>query len=402
MDNLKSTCKKRLKQIVDSYIYFESCILQKSYNKNKKSSIKKVLIIRKDKIGDSLLFYPTLSAYRSAYKDCHITVMFQKSFSSFSPLLKMFNETIWFDDAKYKTFSYRRAFLLHLARQRYDIVIYPAFSREEAGDIMVKITHATEKIACDGDPSHMTPHTMEKNNAIYTTLIRIPNTIIHELDKNCAIAERILAKQCPVTFPTIHIDALPEQSKNDAEAILNSHKLEHKKYVVLFPGAGGAYRMWPIEKMSKIATYFARRSINIVICGSKDEWVLGEQICQQSVVPDSSINVINICGKTNLPVLAHIFNQSLMYIGNDTGAAHLAVAIALPNVVILGGGHFGRFFPYSKGSQNHIAYDKTMTCKNDNWACAGNLETRIVPAPCIEHILVDTVIEEIEKILPII
>ena len=33
-------------------------------------------------------------------------------------------------------------------------------------------------------------------------------------------------------------------------------------------------------------------------------------------------------------------------ISNDTGPAHLSIALSVPTVVIIGGGHFGSFVPY--------------------------------------------------------
>jgi ADP-heptose:LPS heptosyltransferase len=46
----------------------------------------------------------------------------------------------------------------------------------------------------------------------------------------------------------------------------------------------------------------------------------------------------------------------------DTGLAHLAVAQKVPTVVLVGGGHPGRFFPWPRAA-NHVALNVQMHCE---------------------------------------
>ena len=134
-------------------------------------------------------------------------------------------------------------------------------------------------------------------------------------------------------------------------------------------------------------------NFEIIVCGSKKEKYLVNQIKKQISVP-----VIDFVGKTNLTTLAEILKQSTLYIGSETGTLHISSAVGTPTICIMGGGHFGRFFPYGDLNKNRIVYDHNMKCKNDNWKCAKGLPLG-QPAPCIASIQLNDVKREIEKVL---
>ena len=52
--------------------------------------------------------------------------------------------------------------------------------------------------------------------------------------------------------------------------------------------------------------------------------------------------------------------------GAETGTAHMACAMGTPNVVLLGGGHFGRFMPYSPLT---TVVCLPLECYGCNWKC---------------------------------
>jgi len=53
-------------------------------------------------------------------------------------------------------------------------------------------------------------------------------------------------------------------------------------------------------------------------------------------------------------------------VGGETGLAHMACAVGTPNVVVLGGGHFGRFMPYSPLTTCAIL---PLLCFQCDWKC---------------------------------
>ena len=104
---------------------------------------------------------------------------------------------------------------------------------------------------------------------------------------------------------------------------------------------------------------------------------------------------------TNLAELAELLRSAELLISNETSAVHIAVAVSTPSVCVLGGGHYGRFMPYPSdiaGGMSVVAIHK-MPCFNCNWHCT-QPHSAGGPVPCISNVTVQSVLEQIEVVLP--
>ena len=135
--------------------------------------------------------------------------------------------------------------------------------------------------------------------------------------------------------------------------------------------------------------------IRPVFCGSMNERKLISSIVTQMKAKDK---ILDISGMTDLPTILYLLKRSYFYFGSDTGITHLAAAIETPSICLMGGGHFGRFFPYGDLNKNKIVYDYKMTCKGDNWLCAKDVKNG-ESAPCVRDIKVDDVKKEIDTMI---
>ena len=76
--------------------------------------------------------------------------------------------------------------------------------------------------------------------------------------------------------------------------------------------------------------------------------------------------VVDIVGKTSILQMAAIIKKSRLLVGGDSAAAHIACAVETPNAIVLGGGHYRRFFPYSKWTYCAVLY---LDCFGCDWGC---------------------------------
>ena len=159
---------------------------------------------------------------------------------------------------------------------------------------------------------------------------------------------------------------------------------KNNKCVIICPGSSFTQKNWPIDKFAKLINWLKKeKGVEVIVCGSKNEKFLVAEIEKKT-----QFHFINIVGLTSIPVLSAIIKKCVVYIGNDTGTTHLASAVRIPTICIIGGGHFGRFFPY--GNLNKIIYHK-MPCFDCNWKCKYN------SIRCIENISVKQVIQKINE-----
>jgi len=87
-------------------------------------------------------------------------------------------------------------------------------------------------------------------------------------------------------------------------------------------------------------------------------------------------------------------------VSNDTGPAHLSIALGRPTVVIVGGGHFGSFVPYPDDvtpGEARFVYQE-MECYHCFWRCHKRAD-KYQLFPCIGAIGKDQVWAACEALL---
>ena len=97
--------------------------------------------------------------------------------------------------------------------------------------------------------------------------------------------------------------------------------------VGISPGAAyGSAKRWPAERFAEVARAFAP----VVLFGSAAERELCESIAQS--VPGAR----NLAGQTTLREFIDLASACRLFVTNDSGAMHIASALAVPTVTIFG------------------------------------------------------------------
>lgn len=109
---------------------------------------------------------------------------------------------------------------------------------------------------------------------------------------------------------------------------------EYDQYMVVAFRAVAESRRWGIENYTElIRLMVAEHGLKAILIGSPDDQVEGEKIVGEANLGDM---VINVAGKTSLRELAAIISRACVFVGNDSGPAHLAAAVGVPLVVLSG------------------------------------------------------------------
>ncbi len=140
-----------------------------------------------------------------------------------------------------------------------------------------------------------------------------------------------------------------------------------KPYAVLNPGSNEPGRRWPLTGYSAIARNLLHRGLRVVFVGSPDEQGDGSAIA----VMAQEQGIVDLTGKTSLTQLLDLMAHAALVVSNDTGPAHLSIALGRPTVVIVGGGHFGSFVPYPDEvtpRDARFVYHE-MECYHCFWRC---------------------------------
>ena len=349
-----------------------------------------VFLIRQDGIGDFVMWLDTAKEYRNIFPPDKYKIVLagNKIWCDLAEELPYWDEKLMIDVNQFKTFSkYRWDFLRKVRNLGVQISIQPTFSREfYLGDALVRASGALRKVSSAGDMANRNWLKKFIADSWNTELIPASTETLTELERNAEFYSGL--------SDSPHLTRYP---KLDIQEFWLSSKWKDKTFYILVPGTSGsvAGKEWPSAFFSDLATkVFRQTGWEGVICGTKQEYSLAEQILKQS---DSPLQ--NLCGQTTLVELAGLLSQSRLTISNDTGPVFLSSAVGTLSVCILGGGHFGRFAPYPDlpGQTNYLKpVNHNMPCYNCNWECVYPIKED-EPAQCIQNVSVEAVWKEVEK-----
>lgn len=170
-------------------------------------------------------------------------------------------------------------------------------------------------------------------------------------------------------------------------------------YFVVAPGASQGYRAWPLAGFAEVVLRLlsARPDWRCLVVGTPAERQLGETIAHTC-----GERAVNLAGKTDLLGLVATVAHARLVIGNDSAVCHLAAACSIPAVTIVGGGHYGRCFPYDPAEapvgRLPIVVSEAMDCFGCDWICRYQGKSS-KPYPCIASIAPHKVWAAVEDFL---
>ncbi len=177
---------------------------------------------------------------------------------------------------------------------------------------------------------------------------------------------------------------LTTEDEKFAEEFYKENKLDPEKTIALFTGVQQNTRFYEhYGKVIKDALKDKRFTL-IALGATEDNFI------NQVNLDASGMHSINLSGKLTLRQSAAIIKKCSLAVGAETGLAHIACAVGTPNVILLGGGQFGRFMPYSSLSS---VVCLPLECYKCDWYC------KYQRVYCVREILPEVFVEAIRQTL---
>src|SRR5688572_86081 len=125
-------------------------------------------------------------------------------------------------------------------------------------------------------------------------------------------------------------------------------------FVVFAPGAAyGRAKQWLPERFAQLAELIINeRGWSVIMVGSKADRSTCAEILTRLPATGSRLNrLIDLSGKTDLPVLAGLMSRARAVVSNDSGAMHLAGAVGSKVVAVFGATNERRTSPLRASAQ---------------------------------------------------
>jgi ADP-heptose:LPS heptosyltransferase len=343
-----------------------------------------VLVIRTDGIGDMLLFEPALRSLAAAWPDHQLHLWAPGPSCELMaahpyvhrrrPILRGFKEG---NLGYYHSLCWRARTGYMLGRFRFDLALYPAQSPEPLGNWLLASARAAHRWLTWGDLQNQFDWQRDRAARSATRLLSGRPAGGHELLRNAHLAGQwgpsIEPEQVRLYLSrhAMREAGIQVQLWRDAAEDIGAAAV-----VGVVTGSSMGVKHYPTTSWaSAIAQLWDRHRVLCALVGGQDD----QPAMRQLAAALDGAPLVAMENSVGLLTLAGIVKQLDAVISVDTAAAHFAVAQNVPTVVLLGGGHPERFFPWP-GVSHALALTHPMPC-------AGCFNRCIHPAPqCLTSI----------------
>lgn len=356
-----------------------------------RSSIRRVLLIRPDHLGDFLFATPALELWRQQ------TVPFVETTLSIGPwcaelarhgpkagAIETFDYPGFARQPKTGLWAPYRALLRHaraIRRTGYEAGVVMRFDHWWGGlllglaGIPTRIGYATDPLCqflTDALPYHGAVHEVSRN----LDLVR------HALASIGAESEL-----CSDEIPSLTYRVDPEERETVDRLLLEIGIGESDPFVVIHPSAGATVKEWPARRFAAVADGLIRQQgVRVLLTGARSDMGTAWKV---AAYMQEEVHVL--AGKTSLSELAALLERSTLVIGADSGPLHLAVAVGAPTIHLYGPVDPALFGPWSWRSDRHRVLMTDCPCAPCNRL---DFEPAELSAHrCMETIRVDDVLE---------
>ncbi|HET9478959.1 MAG TPA: glycosyltransferase family 9 protein [Pyrinomonadaceae bacterium] len=176
----------------------------------------------------------------------------------------------------------------------------------------------------------------------------------------------------------------------EAVATVNQHlaaaELADRKIALIHPAAAFETKRWASENFAHVAEFLADRGFApVAIAAPHEAQVISDLLTAASV----KIVALDL----SLPEVIALASRSQLFVGNDSGIAHIAAAVGTPSVVVFGSSNVAHWRPWNRAAA-HVVIEE-MPCQ----PCHGYFCEKFPQPECILRVPVDRVIAAIEKCL---
>lgn len=289
-------------------------------------------------IGDLMLVTPSLKTLRTNYPEAHIALLADKKLSDLVKYNENIDELIEIDKKGYhnKFINYIK-FIGDIRKKKFDLVVN---------------LHANERasfIAALSGAKKIVGYSTFGANMFFDKVMKNTKAIKHQIHSHFdVLKEAVGVKKIDDGGLELWLDEAAYQTADKiwADAFGKDTDL---KVVGLNIGASWETKRWCGEYYAELADRLLEMGYGIVYFGGP----MDIEIVNQAVAQMKSKNHKNLkifTGKMSLQELGALLKKCALFVTNDSGPMHIAVALDVPVITMFGASPVPGFYPYNNKS----------------------------------------------------
>jgi lipopolysaccharide heptosyltransferase II len=328
-----------------------ACAAGRTRTRPLRADIRRILVLRLERIGDLMMALPALHALRQLAPRAQIDLVTGSWNESLARLIAGVDrvETM---DARWLSRGAGGLGLVGLARRawawrlrHYDVAIN--LEGDIRSNLLLGLSGARWKAGFDmagGGPVLDAAALFDPGEHTAANAVTLVATALGE--KLSAGAARVgTAREAAAALPRSGL-LLPGHARERAEQLLRSAAHPTSPMVGIQVGAGRLVKQWPAERLAAVAGRLVR-DVNaiIVLTGAQEDRAAADVLI--AGLPPAA-GVIDLVGALDLVTLAAVLAKLSLLITPDTGPMHIAAIVETPVVAIFGPATPERWGPLSR------------------------------------------------------
>ncbi|MDD5432472.1 MAG: glycosyltransferase family 9 protein [Candidatus Omnitrophica bacterium] len=296
-----------------------------------KEGIRKILIIRIDRIGDLVLSTPAIRAVRETFPESEISLLVSKYTKDLVINNENVNKVLTVEENKIPN-EFDLAIALH-----------PGLRQNQ----LTFLSGAKYRLGYSGwgGAFFLTQKLVDDRNV----------RIRHEIRSALEVVE---LAGCKTTNTDIEV-SVTREGEELAQDFLSEYSLgANDRLVVVHPGARQDYMRWRKDAFAQVSDQLIEQmNVKVILIGSNNERQLVESI--NSLMKQKAINALGL----ELTGLVSLIKRAALFIGNSTGPMHIASALKVPVVAIFGSSHpLDSYKTWGPQGENSVIITKNIGC----------------------------------------
>ncbi|HKC65276.1 MAG TPA: glycosyltransferase family 9 protein [Pyrinomonadaceae bacterium] len=336
--------------------------------------VNRVLVVRLRSIGDTVLATPSLHALRRFLPSAQIDVLLE---SWVAPLLEGFDAVDNIITVERGSTRSRARVLKRLRAARYDV----AYNLHGG-------TTATLLIRASG-----ARHRVGYRSYQYSRLLNHaapPSSELWGIEKTHSVEQQLALlgwTGVPVTDRPATQLAVTEKAASRVAERLRAGGLDDAKPVALIhPAAAFDTKQWATRNFARVTEELEARGFQCVAIAAPNEKHVLDELVTESRARIAAFTI-------PLPEVIALAARSNLFVGNDSGIAHIAAAMRVPSVVIFGSSSVAHWRPWAVAPAEVVREE--LSCQ----PCPGYFCAEFDQPECIRRVSVQSVTAAIERVV---
>jgi predicted lipopolysaccharide heptosyltransferase III len=336
--------------------------------------VERVLIVRLRSIGDTVLSTPSLTALKRFLPHAEIDILLE---DWVAPLLEGSPYVDNIITMERGSVASRARVAARLRARRYDVV-YNLHGGTTA-TLLTRATGATHRVGYEGyQYSWLHNHRSPSSSFLW------------KRDKTHSVEQQLALlgwTGVPVSDrPPTHL-AVTGAADAKIAGRLRAQGIGAAPFAVIHPAAASDTKQWAAGNFARVADALTDQGLAIVAISAPDQLPVIEALKK-----DSTAEILPLTN-LSLPEVTALLARARLFVGNDSGIAHMAAAVATPAVVVFGSSNIAHWQPWASAAAEFVLEE--MDCQ----PCHGYFCEKFEQPECIKRVPVERVMAAVERVL---